>query len=481
MQHLSRYKKLFLAVLIMAATTACKKSFLEIVPKGNLIAEKTNDYSLLLNNLDLLNVSTDAQVVMGDEIAAIESYFTGAAIRTQRLYRWDDVIYEPDQDATEMVVPLRNIYTYNKIINEVMNSVDGTEQQKKALRAEALAGRAWTYFLLINYYGKPYSTSSANDPGFPIVTKADVTETNFTRASVKEVYDFIVSDLTAAISDLPTGVTHRLRMSKGAAEAILGKVYVFMGKYNEALTQFNASFTSLSTSVIPVALYDYNVTFATGGSFLPIGLFGPAYPTVPNNQENIYGKQFINNWSFGNSEIVATQQTLALFTASDRRRNFFVGNPYPSGAAYPNGMLRRRGPAGVQIGFVLPELFLLRAECKARLNDLAGAKADVEALRIKRMTAADAPVSAATAADQNLLIRFILDERIREFAVQGFRWFDMRRLSVDPQFSSTVGTIHTIYNAAGAVVSTHTLKPERLVFRFPEKVINQNPGMQNNQ
>lgn len=450
-----------------------------MVPKGNLIAEKTSDYNMLLNNLDLLNVSTDGQAVMGDEVAASETYFTGAALRTQRLFRWDDVIYEADQDATEMSVPMKNIYNYNKIINEVLNSKDGTEQQKKSLQAEAMAGRAWTNLLMINYYGKPYSSSSATDPGFPIVTKADVTETKFTRATVKEVYDFIISDLTTAIPNLPN-LTHRLRMSKGTAEAILGKVYFFMGKYNEALQQLDASLIDLATSSIPARLYDYNVTFGTGGSFLPIGTFGPTYPAVPNNEENVYGKQYINNWTFANSEIVITSQTVALYGSSDLRRKFYFTTPYPSGAAYPNGMLRRIGPIATQFGMVVPDIYLMRAECKARLNDLAGAKADVEALRVKRMPAADAPVPAAIAANQITLIKFILDERIREFAVQGYRWFDMRRLSVDPQFSSTVGTIHNVYNSSGIVTSSFTLRPERLVLRFPQKVISQNPGMDNN-
>lgn len=473
----------FSFLLLTLLMLSCKKSFLEITPKGSLIAQKTNDYNLLLSNLDLLNISTSglAQVVLGDEVAAVDPYFSGSLLKTQRLFRWDDMIYEPEEDAAEMFVPMRNIYQYNKIITEVMNSTEGTEAQKKSIRAEALAGRAWTYFLLINYYGKPYSSSSATDPGFPIITKADVTETNFTRASVKEVYDFIVSDLTTAIPDLPANTTHRLRMSKGAAEAILGKVYLFMGKYSEAIVQFNTALTNLSASDIPVRLYDYNVTFATGGSFLPIGMFGPSYPTVPNNEESAYAKQFINNWTFNFSELVITPQTVALYGTTDQRRKFYVATPYPSGAAFPSGMLRRRGPSGVQFGVIVPDIYLMRAECKARLNDLAGAKADVEALRVKRMPAADAPVPAATAADQQLLVKFILDERIREFAVQGFRWFDMRRLSVDPQFSSTVGTTHQVYDAAGAVTSTFTLRPERLVLRFPQKVINQNPGMQNNQ
>lgn len=458
---------------------SCKKSFLEVTPKGKLIAQKVNDYNLLLSNLDFVNMFANAQAAMGDEVAAVEPYFSGATLKTQRLFRWDDLVYEPTEDAAEMKVPLQNIYMYNKIINEVPAATEGTEQEKLSIQAEALAGRAWTYFLLINYFGKPYNTvSSATDPGFPIVKQADVTETKFIRASVKEVYDFIVADLTKAIPNLPAKTTHRLRMSKAAGEGLLGKVYLFMGKFNEALPLLNAAFTDMAGSAIPVRLYDYNVTFATGGAFLPIGLFGPTYPTIPNNEENVYGKQASGSWSFVNNELVITKQTADLYAASDLRLKFYSTNAY-SGPAYPNGLLRRIGPGNIQYGVTVPDLYLLRAECKARLNDLPGAKADVEALRAKRMPAASSEVPAVTASQQLPLLKFIMEERIREFAVLGYRWFDMRRLSVDPLFSASSYT-HTLYSATGAVVSTYTLKPERFVLRFSQKVIDENPGMQNN-
>lgn len=474
----------FLLILI-PVFVSCKKDFLEIKPKGKLIAQTTLDYDQLLNNANLLITSVGSrggasEVVMGDEVAAVQPYFESAYLSTQRLFRWDDVIYEPNEDAQEMEFNMRSIYTYSKIINEVPNSTGGTEQEKKSIKAEALAGRAWTYFLLINYYGKPYNEStSSTDPGYPIITDADLTTTKFTRASVKEVYDFIVDDLTDAIPDLPSRLTGRLRMSKAAAEAVLGKVYMFMGKFDMAMPLLNSSIAGLSDAAIPVQLYDYNETFAPGGIFLPIGVLGPAYPSLPElNEQNVYGKQFINYWTFLNNELVITPETVALYEVSDLRLNFYSGNAFFSGP-YPAGLLRRTGPQNTQIGVTVPELFLLSAECKARLNDLPGAKSDLEQLRITRMPPVDATVPNSIATDQVALVEFILEERIREFAMQGYRWFDMRRLSVDPIYKNTVNYIHTLYEEDGST-TTFTLSPERFVLRFPPKVMDQNPGMENN-
>jgi len=480
MKQLHKHIKIAVAfVFLTTALVSCKKDFLEVVPKGKLVAQKVSDYSLLLSNLDLINIGAIAQVAMSDEVAAIEPYFTGASLKTQRLFRWDDVIYQPGEDAAEIKAPMQNIYLFNKIINEVPNATEGTEQQKNAIAAEAMAGRAWTYFLLINYFGKPYNQStSATDPGFPIVKDADVTATRFTRASVKEVYDFIVNDLLTAIPNLPSKTTHRARMSKAAAEGLLGKVYLFMGKSNEALPQLNAALTDISNAEIPVRLYDYNVTFAPGGAFLPIGLFGPAYPSTPNIQESVFAKQGYNSWTFSASELVLSRQTVDLFDASDLRLKFYSKAAY-FGPDYPNGLLRKMGPSNLQYGVLVPDLYLLRAECKARLNDLPGAKTDLETLRKNRMPLANSNVPVAIAGQQLPLLKFIFDERIREFALMGYRWFDMRRQSVDPLFSNSTVT-HTLYSATGGVTSTFTLKPERLVLRLPQKLMDENPGMQNN-
>ena len=91
-----------------------------------------------------------------------------------------------------------------------------------------------------------------------------------------------------------------------------------------------------------------------------------------------------------------------------------------------------------------------------------------------------AAAAAVNITDKNELIRFVIDERTREFAMQGYRWFDMRRLSNDPLFANERLYKHEQLSATGAVVNTYTLKPERFALRFPQGVIDANPGMSNN-
>ncbi|MFT3827437.1 MAG: RagB/SusD family nutrient uptake outer membrane protein [Chitinophagaceae bacterium] len=464
---------------MMTLTTSCKKSFLEVLPKGSVIAGTADDYGRLLTNATLLNISANPQVMLGDDVIAIKSYFDAATTREQRLFRWDDEVYEPEENAPELDGLMTNIYLYNKIINEVM-SADGPDTQKKSLRAEALTGRAWTLFLLINFYGKPFtSATAAQDPGFPLVNSADVTLVNFTRASVQDVYNQIVSDLETAIPDLPAKLTVRLRMSRPLGKALLGKVYVFMQEFDKALPLFNSAFDDLAQSAITVKLYNYNQTFATGGSFLPIAaLGGPTLPTHAANEENIFSRQFSNTYAYFVNTFVMSPSTSVLFKSSDLRLKFYATKAYPSGTL-PTNAYRRVGPLLTQVGFVLPDLYLLRAECFARSGQLTKATDDLLTLRKNRMPDADAAIPADTSADKVKLVSFIMEERLREFAVQGYRWFDMRRISVDPLLTGLQFS-HKLMTADGVLSASYSLKPERLVLRFPPKVMAQNPGMANN-
>lgn len=92
------------------------------------------------------------------------------------------------------------------------------------------------------------------------------------------------------------------------------------------------------------------------------------------------------------------------------------------------------------------------------------------------MPATDATVNIS---DRNEMIRFVIDERQREFALSGYRWFDIRRLSVDPLFAGKTYT-HVIYDINGLALETYTLTPDRMTLRFPLKLMAQNPSMLNN-
>lgn len=467
-------KNVLSIIIIAVGLTGCRKEFLEVNPKGMLLAKTTSDYELLLYHSSSFTIagSSMAQVAMGDEIAAVNPYYSGADLRLQRAFKWEDDLYNPDEDAVELSVTMKGLYIYNKIVEEVMESTGGTEAEKLQVMAQAKAARAWINFLLFNYYGKPYNpATAATDLGFPLILKADVTETNFTRATVQQGYDQIIADLNDAIPHLETSITHHLKWSKPAAQGTLGKVYLFMGKWNEALPLLTAAIGNLSSATIPIGLYDYNESLAPTTDLI----------LLSNNKEGILARQFLSMVTFFTNEFAITSETAQLFAGSDLRLNTYTSSPYPSGVPFGGGVLRRRAPLAPQFGLLVSDLYLLTAECKARVDDLSGAIDDLEFFRAHRMPPANAVVPPAIAGDKKALVKFILEERIREFAVLGYRWFDMRRLSVDPDYSSTIGYTHKLYDESGTVEQSYTLRPERLTLRLPLKIINYNPALPNNE
>ncbi|HEY0273642.1 MAG TPA: RagB/SusD family nutrient uptake outer membrane protein, partial [Chitinophaga sp.] len=364
---------------------------------------------------------------------------------------------------------------------------DGTPQQKQELQAEAMAERAFTHFQLFSYFTKPYNAATAaTDPGFPLIKTADITATGFSRGTVQEGYDFMVQDLTQAIPSLAANQPGRTRMSKAGAETLLGKIYLSMGKYPEALAVLKSVFSDITSMPQAPVLYDYNQTLAPGGSFLPVSpINGPNSPFVNATDvtESIWaaftyvGPYNGNPYSVDFLTIPA--KTVALFDPSDWRLQFYTHLQTDQSTVIPGGRLRRYNLVYARVGAQLPDLYLMKAEAEARTGNLAGAVADVETLRRHRMPEAVAAVPAAIAADQNNLVKFIIEERIREFAMEGVRWFDMRRLSADPLFAGQPAPQHVVYDDAtnGTV---YTLKPERLTLKLPPVYLSQNPGMADN-
>lgn len=491
---MKKYIKITYLILLATSLVSCSPEFLDVVPQGSQLAVTTSDYDLLMNQPLFYYYegggAIQAPLWLGDEISANARDLNANNILAQRLFQWDDIIYQPSDDSSisrDLSYGLANIYVCNKIINEVMNSKEGTDELKRAVKAEAMATRAFENFFMANLYTKPYTASTAlSDPGFPIITTADVTLKSFERGTVQQTYDFIISDLTQAISNLPVQNTIRTRMSKPAAEGLLGKVYLFMGKYTEALPYLNAAFSDLEASSAAPRLYDYNVEFADGGSFLPIDFYSG--PNTPGNNKNdmtesvlskICYNEYMGNGPGINGSIIS-DETAGLYLPGDLRLNLYSPT-YQYGETNPYGRLRKYAQY-TRFGLELSELYLLRAECKARLNDLSGAIQDLEFLRKNRMPSADAAVASSIAGNQTTLIKFILEERIREFANEGYRWFDMRRISVDPnaQIATTLKMTHTSYDDSNTS-TVYTLRPERLTLRFPQTYMNANPGMQNNQ
>lgn len=491
MKIFKKYTLVSAFALSLLVQFSCKKEFLEIVPKGQKVLKTTNDYEQVLN---ISNIQTflPANIYMGDEMAAMQSFYTEIPPRMQRLFRYDDRIYDagatPDEfssAATNEAIYIRRLYVFNKVINNVMDSEGGTDAQKKAILAQAKVLRAICNFMFLSDFSKPYNaTTAATDLGIPDITKSDVNQTNFVRLSQKANYELMINDINESIPDLGI-LTHRRKISKLTAYTYLARIYFAMNNFTAAKTNLDLAFLEIPKANIPVALYDYNVVMNPAGgaqSWLPHNGFSYSgnKPQVINDTETIFNIDATKTLFSAPNTFVLSEETVKLFDLTDRRLYKTDDLDFDGVLVYPRGMRRPQFAFLEDVGPVLPDLYLMRAEARARTNDLAGAVQDVQALRVKRTSAAAAPVPSAIAADQNKLVRFILDERIRELFFTGNRWLDMRRLSQDPIYGDHVKYIHKTFADNGNVAQSFTLKPERFALKFGEIVLGTSNGLQEN-
>jgi hypothetical protein len=484
MKILKRYIVFPMILALVMAQVSCKKEFLEIEPKGFLIAKTTTDYELILNATYLSSIYT-ASIFLGDDIAAQKRFMAGVPPRIQRLFAYEDRVYQPDELPLEINADesyIRRLYVFNKIINEVMQSDGGTEQQKQALLAEAKVGRAICNLSFLNDFSKPYNAKTANvDLGVPLITEADVTQTSFVRSTVKECYDFVIKDLTEALPNLGP-LVHRRKFSKISAEFYLTRAYLYMADFTAARTHIDAAFAELSKSNIPLALYDYNTVLDPNNTstWFPDSGFGLSNkPLAANNTQIIYNIS-TNLWQFDFiNTFVYTPLVATLYSSTDKRIKLYANTEVFASFQFPKGTRRFPGFA-MDIGPALPDMYLMRAELSARENNLAEAKTDLEALRTKRMSASEAVIPASIASNQQALVRFILDERTREFVLTGLRWLDMRRLSVDPLYKDHIKLTHEIIDDNGNAVTSYALRPERFALKFGERMLAESHGLQEN-
>lgn len=455
---MKRYQYILIPLLLCGFLLAGCDKYLEITPKGKRLLSTVADYDQWLNDESLvlgLAQPTNLFNYFADNVD-YPNIPTPAVLSSDLVYTWDE------QFSTDInVAPLfwgehyAKINAFNTVIVGIDNAIAGTSSQKRSLKAEALLGRALEYFYLVNEYGKPYdSTTAATDLSVPWVTSNDVSQTVPPRSTVAAVYDQLISDLNAAIPDLPAdNSTNRFRGSKSAAYSVLARIYFYARNYSAARTNAELAIQQSKATMI-----DFNGA-------------GPASDRLSIHPDVLYGRMVIAN-------ATPTLELMRSFAANDLR----VRKLYRSTDGYA---FTTRGATIYYPGLVTPvftyantgtslqEMKLIIAECAARSNDLTTALQQLDDIRKNRFATATYVRFQST--DQEAVLQEVLKERSHELPFNGLRWFDMRRLDKE----NRMDTVHR-YNAQGGIVATLAPHSNRYTLQIPVQVLSFNPGMPQN-
>jgi starch-binding outer membrane protein, SusD/RagB family len=302
-------------------------------------------------------------------------------------------------------------YEVINVANNVLSALDVVnESDRNKVKGEALFIRAIMHFELVRFFGKQYQAGQNNTQlGVPIIATPtrEINPENFVaRNSVEEVYNQVIADLREAAGLLAP--KNGLFAGSDAARSLLARVLLQKGDYAGALAEAN--------------------TVLNNNNYSLQNSYAAAFNGDTPGSEDVFAIEFTNQdglnamtefWSipaFGgrDGDIEILPGHLALYEQDDQRLSLFFEG---AGAT-------RSGKWNNQFGYIpvirYAELFLIRAECNARLGSSVGVP-PVEDFNRTYTRAGLTPKNSVTLQD-------ILLERRRELAHEGHRIHDIRRL-----------------------------------------------------
>jgi len=230
---IKKIKYVIVAGTLIATLGSCTKDYITNEPKGQFLSEnyyanKDQAYAGLIAAYDVLGKNSggfDNMIMMLN--AGSDDHFAGGGGPSDGLGMHSFSHYVMDGTSSQDVIGLwsnhyQGIYRTN-ILLQKLPAVPMDGNLIVRFTAEAKAIRALCYFNLVRMY--------KNVP--LILTPLTTSEMySVTQANPAEVYAQIEADLLDAIGGLPNTLAteERGRFTKGAAQALLGKVYLYDGK-----------------------------------------------------------------------------------------------------------------------------------------------------------------------------------------------------------------------------------------------------------
>ncbi|NND87676.1 MAG: RagB/SusD family nutrient uptake outer membrane protein [Flavobacteriaceae bacterium] len=330
MKFLNLYKRITILVLAVSLNVACSDDFVDISSPD----ENSEDYfnseaeyqAALIGAYDLLQ-ATYINVMLGD-IASNNTLAGGeSAIDVPGIQEIDDMTHTP------INANLRDVWQWmfagvNRA-NYLLEFKDKTDfPNRNNVVAQATFLRAYYYFELVKFFG---DVPLAVDERLLFGDQNTVE-----RTPASEVYAQMELDLLFAIDNLPVVQGEEGRITKGAAQAMLGKVYLFQEKFAEAANVLDDVIASGAYQLVE----DYSMMFENDFENNIESVFEVQYSDVQgagfgclqcsegnvavgfNGPRNYNGPLFESGFSFN----VPTQATYDAFSEDDARRDVAILN-----------------------------------------------------------------------------------------------------------------------------------------------------------
>ncbi|MFB9056813.1 RagB/SusD family nutrient uptake outer membrane protein [Mariniflexile ostreae] len=317
-----------LACLFVFALYSCSDDYLEEVDRYSIDSEsyfnsETDYYNALIGAYDLLQASY-LNVIMG-EIASDNTVAGGeSATDVVSWQQIDKMIHTPVN--SELRKLWEWMYAGVNRTNFILEFQDKTDfEGKEIILGEARFLRAYYYFELVKWFGP-----------VPLKETRFVLgdETSIPRAPVADVYALIEADLNYAITNLNYAAPQVGRATKGSAQALLGKAYLYQNKFSEAANVLDNLIANGPYDLVS----DYDMIFEKAGENGIESVFeiqysdakGASFDCLQCSEGNIaVGFNGIRNYSgpffdSGFSFNVPTKEVVDAFEIGDLRKDVAI-------------------------------------------------------------------------------------------------------------------------------------------------------------
>ena len=469
-----------LFVLLTMTTVGCD-NYIDITPKGAVTVDSAQQYYELIatpmrayypSSFILLS---DDQWVKESEILGYESISA------------DGINFTFNEKADRTILPDNNLYEniYSFILrsNLVIDNVDkgqGSQELKTLAKAEARTFRAFDHFLAVNTFAKAYNPeTAASDGGVCIMDHYDL-EATPVKSTVAEVYNFIINELEQAVPLLEEKPVNIYHPNRAFGYALLAKVYLFHRDWAKAQKAAEQSLKLNSQ------LADYNLINDAGGTARYKNFAKDGNPEV-------LSYHWMAGWGSGEQVCLyhygmISPELKSLFEANDLRYSLFLRDTgtsitswFDSGsgaAIWTPAITNLDRFTYMSVGLRTAEVYLIMAEALARQNNLTEAANYVSQLRDKRIKGGNGHVDAP--ATQVEMVKMIIDERRKELLFGFNRFFDLKRLNIEPEYQKTITRVFPVQNISEAhPQQTYTLKPDSRLYiiPFPHSARDKNPNL----
>lgn len=451
-------KKFIYILSLVTLFASCDDSYVDVLPKGKTIPENTDDLALMLNETNDINSGGSNFSSQADDTVIPESMIPFTGVSAMNAYTWQDFLYTDAEQDEDWVSSYLTISRVNFVLQNIDTYEQGIEYDVDYTKGRALFTRAHAYMYLVNGYAKHYNASTAStDLAVPLLLKMDINASQ-ARNTVEEVYNQIISDLETAIPLLTASSPHRTWANKAAANALLGRVYLYQEKYELSQEYSMKSFDIYNT------IKNHNeLSFNSGGNAAK-GVLGYDSNKM-TNPENIYTQES----SDYRTELWLSDDLINIFDKdNDLRYRYFTSDSSSTGA-YLDGIHIVVTDGQTAFSGIKSTEVLLNY-CEALMKQASPNRTEalqyLNMLRVNRFDETTYVDFAST--DNAAVLTEVMLERRKELRLTAFRWFDMKRLGL------------TASRTVNGETFTITGSSNNYVWAIPLNVIAINPLLEQN-